>query len=238
MKCLKGFEAQTLIIDKILDNPKTEDKEMRIIVGFILQSVMTDKFMEAIEKLKSNQSKKNYLLKEWNNALKHVYIGQGMDFVYSCENKPINLKEYFIMIKETTAMLLLLPLRIGCVVNGFGEKETEKIMQYGINLGLAFQIKDDYEDFENDVFEGKQRIFVTNECLEILGKQDMQFIVHNYKRSPEECIIIIKKSKIPKKVIEINEDYVSKAIRCLDGMKGETAEKLRYIANLCKIQNA
>lgn len=236
MKCLKGFEAQTLIIDKVIDNPKTKDKELRTIISFILQSTMTSKFYEALKKLDLPLEKQINALEIWNKSLKHVYIGQGLDFIYTNEKiKPITLNEYLLMIKETTAILMQLPLYIGCLIKDLDENYTKKIMDYGIDIGLAFQIKDDYEDFKNDVFEGKQRIFITKEGLDLLSNQEKNFILKNYRKNPKKCIAIIQDSKIPKQVIKINHDYVNKALKDLDGLEGDIILKLKDIAKLIKI---
>ncbi len=237
MKCLKGFEVQTLIIDKVLDNPKTKDKEMRIIVGFLLQSTMTEKFLEVLNKFGLNPENKIELLDRWNDTLKQIYIGQGIDLIYTYEKiKPINLREYLLMIEKTTSPMILLPLYIACSIKNFKSEEVKQILDYGVNVGLAFQIKDDYEDFENDVFEGKQRIFIIEECLNLLNKDEKEFIIKNYRDKPEKCIDLIKKSDIPKKVVEINKDYADKAVKFLEGLEGEAIDKLKYIAGLCKIK--
>ena len=217
MKCLKGFEAQTLIIDKILDNPKTENKEMRIIVGFILQSIMTSKFLENLDKIGISLEDKIKLLNKWNETLKHIYIGQGIDFIYTCEKvKPINLEEYLLMIKETTSPMISLSLYIGCLIKKFNDNQIKKIMEYGINIGLAFQIKDDFEDFENDVFEGKQRVFIIKEALSYLPQEKQKFIIKFYRENPKKCIKLIKNSKIHDYVINLNNQYVDKALKNLE----------------------
>lgn len=237
MKCLKGFEAQTLIIDKAIDNPKTEDKELRIIISFILQSTMTSKFCETLKELNLPSKKQIGALEIWNKSLRHVYIGQGLDFIYTKEKiKPLTLKEYLLMIKETTAILMQLPLYIGCLIKDYNKNYTKKIMNYGINIGLAFQIKDDYEDFENDIFEGKQRVFVIKESLDLLSDKKRQFIFKDYRKNPKKWIELIKKSKIPKYIIELNNDYVDKAVRDLEGLEGSIILKLKDIAELIRIK--
>jgi geranylgeranyl pyrophosphate synthase len=236
MKCLKGFEAQTLIIDKFLDNPKTKDKEMRVIAGIILYATMTEQFSKVLDTYKITPKKKLALLDKWNYSLKHVYIGQGLDVHYTkIKIKPISLDEYLLMIKETTAILMQLPLYIGCSINNLTKTETNKLMKYGLNLGLAFQIKDDFEDFENDVYEGKQRAFIVKEHLDKLSKKDKEYILRNYRKKPNECIKIIKKSEISKEVQKLNNFYVNLALLSLKGLKGKHIIKLKAIANLCKV---
>lgn len=237
MKCLKGFEAQTLIVDKFLDNPKTKDKEMRVITGFILQATMTEKFLEILNKLNLNSDKRLNLLDKWNNTLKQIYIGQGIDYIYTYEKiKPITLNEYLLMMEKTTSPMILLPLYIACSIKNLRDEEIKNILDYGKNVGLAFQIKDDYEDFENDVFEGKQRAFIIEDCLNLLDKKEKEFILDFYRTKPNECIEIIKKSDIPKKIVEINQEYANKSLQSLEGLNGEHIDKLKDIANLCKIK--
>lgn len=236
IKCLKGFEAQTLLIDKILDNPLTKDKELRIVAGYILQATVTEKFYEVLERINLEKESRLILLNKWNETLKEVYLGQGIDVIYGLEKiKPINLKEYLFMIEKTTSPMILLPLYIGCIIKGLNKKETQQILNYGKYLGLAFQIKDDYEDFEKDILEGKKRVFVVQEYLDLLDEEEKKFILNNYEKNPQRCIQIINKSNIREKVINLNKIKANKSLKCLSGLSGSHINKLKHLSNLCKI---
>jgi geranylgeranyl diphosphate synthase type II len=77
-----------------------------------------------------------------------------MDF----ENRDeITLPEYLRMIELKTAVLLGCGLRMGALLGGAPETEQKAIYDFGISLGIAFQLQDDYLDaFGNPESFGKQ----------------------------------------------------------------------------------
>ncbi len=236
IKAIKGFEAQTLMIDKILDNKKTNKIEMRIIVAFILQSAMTGDFLNSLKNLGIGAEDQLKAMKEWNNVLKHVYFGEGLDVIYTEKDiKPLSLEEYLFMIKETTAIFFQLPLYLGCLVKGLNEAETKKILDYGLNLGIAFQVKDDYEDLENDIEEGKQRIFVTKEALDLLSGENRSYIKNTYRKNLKKDLEILSDPKIKNLIKELNGKFVDKAISSLNFLEGNHVKNLKEIAKLIKI---
>jgi geranylgeranyl diphosphate synthase type II len=66
-----------------------------------------------------------------------------MDFE---ERLDVTVNEYLKMIEFKTSVLLAAALQMGAIIGGASNSEHEKIYQFGLNLGLSFQIKDDYLD--------------------------------------------------------------------------------------------
>ncbi|MGL9758614.1 MAG: polyprenyl synthetase family protein [Wolbachia sp.] len=64
-----------------------------------------------------------------------------------------------------TAKLFAASCEIGAIIGGATDKEREALYNYGINLGLIFQAKDDIEDYEQDK---------TNNLMSVLGKNEME----------------------------------------------------------------
>ncbi len=69
--------------------------------------------------------------------------GQSADMARSGEFSPAELE--YIHLKKT-AELIKCSVRIGAMLAGAGENELEKLTDYGINIGLAFQMLDDIQD--------------------------------------------------------------------------------------------
>jgi geranylgeranyl diphosphate synthase type II len=69
----------------------------------------------------------------------------------------VTLVEYIKMIDHKTAVLLGAAMKMGAIVAEASESDKDKIYQFGRNLGIAFQLQDDYLDvFGNPETFGKQ----------------------------------------------------------------------------------
>lgn len=78
-----------------------------------------------------------------------VCEGQQFDINFErCEE--VSLTEYYEMIRLKTAVLLAAALKIGAIVGGASEKDADLLYNYGIEVGIAFQLKDDYLDTFGD----------------------------------------------------------------------------------------
>ena len=62
-----------------------------------------------------------------------------------------NMTEYYEKIYLKTAVFLASCCRLGGIVAGLSKREVESLTNYGIGLGLSFQIVDDLLDFFGDV---------------------------------------------------------------------------------------
>lgn len=85
----------------------------------------------------------------FNRAAIEVCEGQQYDMEFETRQQ-VTVDEYLKMISGKTAVLLAASLQLGALVAGASREEQEKLFQLGINLGLAFQIQDDYLDSFGD----------------------------------------------------------------------------------------
>src|SRR5690554_7184294 len=61
------------------------------------------------------------------------------------------------MISLRTSVLIGAALKMGAIVSNASENDTQKLYDFGLNLGIAFQLQDDYLDtFGNPETFGKQ----------------------------------------------------------------------------------
>jgi len=237
MNCLQALEMQTLIIDKAIDKPsEIKDWDIRCIIGFILFPSITESFMHAIRNLELDEKTQLKLINLWNNTFKHIYIGQGLDLIYGKKDLGLDLRNYLKIIEETTAKFIQLSLILGAIISGKNKEEIIKIENYGIHLGLRFQIRDDFIDFRNDINEGKQRIFVIKEILEKLSKEEREKILDNYRKNSELCFRILNKEEIKNYVIVVNNKELDTAISSLNGLNGVYINRLVNIANFLRIK--
>jgi len=62
----------------------------------------------------------------------------------------VSLDEYVNMITLKTSVLLAASLKLGALLSGTGEGNQQHIYEFGKNLGIAFQVQDDYLDAFGD----------------------------------------------------------------------------------------
>ena len=78
-----------------------------------------------------------------NGGLNGMVLGQAIDCYF--ENKPLGIEDVKILHTNKTAKLIAASLKMGAIIVG-REKLGEKLYDFGIKLGLLFQIQDDILD--------------------------------------------------------------------------------------------
>ena len=78
-----------------------------------------------------------------NGGLNGMVLGQAIDCYF--ENKPLKLEDIKILHTNKTAKLIAAALKMGAIIVG-RDDEAEKLYDFGIKLGLLFQIQDDILD--------------------------------------------------------------------------------------------
>lgn len=76
--------------------------------------------------------------------------GQQMDMDFEQRND-VSADEYLEMIRLKTAVLLAASLKIGARMGGASEEDACRLYDFGMNIGVAFQLKDDLLDVYGDV---------------------------------------------------------------------------------------
>lgn len=95
------------------------------------------------------------VLDTFNLQALRVYEGQRLDMDFE-EQSAVELDQYIEMIKCKTGALLGAAAKIGALIGGASSEEADRMYDFGMMLGVAFQIEDDYLDtFGNSDTFGK-----------------------------------------------------------------------------------
>lgn len=89
------------------------------------------------------------LAKLFSETALQVCEGQQHDMDFEIRDD-VTLLEYIKMIDHKTAVLLGAAMKMGAIVADASESDKDKIYHFGRNLGIAFQLQDDYLDVFGD----------------------------------------------------------------------------------------
>ncbi|MDR6760860.1 geranylgeranyl diphosphate synthase type II [Flavobacterium sp. 2755] len=89
------------------------------------------------------------LAKLFSKTALEVCEGQQWDVDFETR-KDVTIPEYLKMIEYKTAVLVAAAMKMGAIVAKSSEKDGDLIYDFGLNLGLAFQLQDDYLDAFGD----------------------------------------------------------------------------------------
>ena len=89
------------------------------------------------------------VLKWFNEMATAICEGQQYDVDFEHASQ-VTIEDYMMMIEKKTSVLLAYAMKIGGYIAGANENQQEALYQYGLHIGLAFQIQDDILDVYGD----------------------------------------------------------------------------------------
>lgn len=154
------FHNFTLIHDDIMDKAplrrgmETIHTKYGESTALLSGDVMMVKAYEYLNRI--NVSYLQRIIFNFNNAAREVCEGQQLDMDFE-KLEQISLEDYIKMISLKTSVLLAASLKMGAILGGASRGNQDHLYEFGRNLGIAFQVQDDYLDAFGDPAKfGKQ----------------------------------------------------------------------------------
>ncbi len=227
------FHNFTLIHDDMMDaaslrrGMQTVHTKYNSNIALLSGDVMLIKAYDFIAKIKSEYLAR--ILQLFNKTAAEVCEGQQLDMDFEGREN-VSLDDYIEMIGLKTSVLLAAALQMGAIIGGASEGNCNHLYQFGLNLGIAFQIQDDYLDaFGNPEKFGKEvggdikqnkKTFLFLHTLEVADEQQTQQIEQLIQENPADKVLqmlhIFKECNVDAWANELKEKYYQIALKHLD----------------------
>jgi geranylgeranyl diphosphate synthase, type II len=187
------------------------------------------------------------VLNVFNKAAIQVCEGQQWDMDFETQSD-VSLSDYMKMIEYKTAVLLAASLQIGGIIAGASKENQNNLYHFGLNMGIAFQLKDDLLDaFGNSHEFGKQvggdimankKTFLYLKALQIANESQQENLHKLFNTNEEEkkvisVISIFTDLDIPKHTKDMMKAYYTKAMKHLEAIDSDNkAPVIAFSENL------
>ena len=200
--------------------------------------------IRAYEKLQNiNPAYLPKILSLFNSTAREVCEGQQLDMDF--EKMPsVTLDAYIHMITLKTSVLLAASLEMGAILGGATPGNCKHVYEFGKNLGIAFQIQDDYLDAFGDPEKfGKEvggdirqnkKTFLLLHALEVAtpdqrSKLDTLLASNGPDKVPQ-VMDIFKACNVDAWAIELKEKYLQMALANLEDIAVTSTRKTALLS--------
>lgn len=148
------FHNFTLVHDDVIDDAPLRRKKATVHEKWNLNTAILSgdvMLVYAYEYLLKTNNKDclDEVIKTFNKAAIEVCEGQQYDVDFETQAN-VKIEEYLKMIELKTSVLLAAAMKIGALIAGASLKNAEHLYEFGKNMGIAFQLQDDYLDTFGD----------------------------------------------------------------------------------------
>jgi geranylgeranyl diphosphate synthase type II len=175
------------------------------------------------------------LMKLFSKTALEVCEGQQWDVDFSSQAE-VSIDAYLKMIAYKTAVLVGAAMKMGAIIAETSEQNADLIYDFGLNLGLAFQLQDDYLDafgdpetfgkqVGGDIIENK-KTYLYLKALEFASENDRAQLQHLFSIQPEDATDKIKavkeffvETKADLAILEQVTFYTNKAFETLNQLQ-------------------
>ena len=242
---IEVFHNFSLIHDDIMDaaplrrGKETVHLKWDLNTGILSGDAMLIMAYQLFEKYDSETFQK--LVKLFSKTALEVCEGQQYDIDFE-ERNDVTIKEYLKMIELKTAVLIGCALKMGAIVAIALENDQKYIYEFGKNLGIAFQLQDDYLDafadpktfgkqVGGDIIENK-KTYLYLKAIEFSSEEDKLELQHLFSITPKDQtdkIETVKQIFVSSGAAQATQDeiknYTDKAFKFLDKLSADKNKK-------------
>ena len=240
---IEVFHNFTLVHDDIMDDAplrrgkETVHEKWNLNTGILSGDAMLIMAYKYFENYKPEIFQS--LAKLFSKTALEVCDGQQLDIDFETINN-VTIEEYLNMIQLKTSVLVAAALKMGAIIAEASEADSNLLYEYGLNLGIAFQLQDDYLDtfgdpetfgkqVGRDIMENK-KTYLYLKALELANEEDQQKLLFYYKQKLtnnsikiDEVKRILERYDIPFLVQNLIQEYTKISFSSLD--KIDTSEE-------------
>ncbi len=249
---LEIFHNFTLLHDDIMDNAdvrrnqptvhKKWDENTAILSG----DAMLIKAYQYAAEIEPQYLKK--VISLFSQTAIEVCEGQQYDMEFESRDD-VEVSDYLNMIRLKTAVLLAASLKTGAIMGGASDKDADLLYEFGENIGLAFQLQDDYLDVYGDIetygkaiggdIVANKKTFLLLNALQLASgslRNELLEWINATSFDAQTKIEAVKNIYNTLKVDELAREkmnfYFEKAIAALNNVNGRESmkEQLRHFA--------
>jgi len=193
------FHNFSLVHDDIMDDAPlrrgnvTVHEKWNINTGILSGDAMLILAYQYFENYQPKTFRK--LAKLFSKTALEVCEGQQYDVDFETRTD-VTIPEYLKMIEYKTAVLVAAAMKMGAIIAQTSKENTNLIYDFGLNLGLAFQLQDDYLDafgdpktfgkqVGGDIIENK-KTYLYLKALEFSKPEEQEQLLHLFSIQPED----------------------------------------------------
>jgi geranylgeranyl diphosphate synthase type II len=243
------FHNFTLIHDDIMDNAplrrglETIHEKYNQTTAILSGDVLLIYAYKCLSKIEEKYFKSIFDI--FTQTAIEVCEGQQYDVNFEQQSN-VSHSNYIEMIKLKTAVLLAASMQIGAIIGGANTTDAKAIYNYGLNLGIAFQIQDDILDcygktaevgkqLGGDIIQNKKTILLIEalRCAKVENNTLLEKILfnNNNEQKIEKVLQIFEQYNIYNYAIKIRNIYIDNALENLQEIN-ITVENKEILKNL------